>query len=178
MRLLRPVLGCGVGAAARDGRRRDRARSARDAEWLVETELELELAAELTVDLAPEIAQVTTEVEEVSEIELAASSAVALFEVAQPQERVEAVLVVEPIIPRQPRVRRARKTTPVARRTRVATPVRVASPTRVAAPVASARRYAVRYHAQLVIHAASVQDALRQAVAMGATDVLAITRQD
>jgi hypothetical protein len=45
-------------------------------------------------------------------------------------------------------------------------------------PVASPKPYAVRYQGQLVIRAASIQDALRQAVAMGATDVLAMTRQD
>ena len=43
-------------------------------------------------------------------------------------------------------------------------------------PAAPGQRYQVQYHVDRVIRATSVQDALRQVVAIGAIDVLAITR--
>jgi len=79
---------------------------------------------------------------------------------------------------RQPRRAPAPTPTPAAAtpsRTRRA-PVRRAPSTRT--PVASGQRYEVHYQVDRIIRASSVQDALRQVAAMGATDVLAITRAD
>ena len=55
-------------------------------------------------------------------------------------------------------------------------PARRATAARVAG--VSGQRYEVHYQVDRVIRAASVQDALRQLAAMGATDVLAITREN
>jgi hypothetical protein len=115
-----------------------------------ETELEL---LELAADVA-------TEVDVARPDERQESDALELVEVD------EVVVVVEPTAPREPRARRTRRTIPVATSAHVATPPE------------SAKRYAVRYQAELVIRAASLQEALRQAAAIGATDVLAISRQD
>ncbi len=55
-------------------------------------------------------------------------------------------------------------------------PARSATSARVS--TVSGQRYEVHYQVDRAIQATSIQDALRQVMAMGATDVLAITRQD
>ncbi len=62
-----------------------------------------------------------------------------------------------------------------AARTRRA-PARRTTPTR--APAVSVQRFAVEYQVERVIRATSIHDVLRQVAAMGAADVLAITRED
>jgi hypothetical protein len=142
---------------------------------LIETQLELaDLAANILAEVASDVAS-----EEVASV----TSEIGVAGIVQPEEREELeqeveVVAVEPKAPRTPRARRQRRTTTVARPAPVATRAQTVAPVSAAAPVASPRRYAVRIQAQLVIRASTIQDALRQAATMGATDVLAITRQD
>jgi hypothetical protein len=109
----------------------------------------------------------------------------------QEQERQEEAAVAPEPAParrrRQPtRARRQPRRTPAPTpvpvpvaatpaRTRRA-PARRATPTRV--PGVAGQRYEVHYQVERVIRATSLQDALQQVEAMGASDVLAITRED
>jgi hypothetical protein len=84
---------------------------------------------------------------------------------------------------RKPRARRqpAQATPPAApapakpTRARRA-PVRRATPRR--APAVTGQRFVVEYRVDRVVRAANIRDALRQANALGASDVVAITRED
>jgi hypothetical protein len=102
----------------------------------------------------------------------------------QEEEEDGTLVAPEPVPSRRPRARRTRRTAvtrtpaPVAAppaRTRRA-PARRAAPTRV--PAVSGQRFVVDYQVERVIQATSIQDALRQVADLGATDVLAITRED
>ena len=105
-------------------------------------------------------------------------------EPAEPEVIVEEIIIVEEIeeIPaasepkpaRKPRARRQPAPATPARARRA--PARRATPAR--ARVARRQAYRVEYRAERVIRATSIQDALRQAAALGAGDVLAISRED
>jgi outer membrane biosynthesis protein TonB len=84
---------------------------------------------------------------------------------------------------RNPRARRQatqptpRATPAPARPTRARrAPARLVTPRR--APAVTGQRFVVEYRVERVVGAANIRDALRQAAALGAADVVAITRED
>jgi hypothetical protein len=82
---------------------------------------------------------------------------------------------------RKPRARR--QPTPAQPAPVPAKPARArrASPRRATprrAPAVTGQRFVVEYQVEQVVRAATLQDALRQATALGAVDLVAITRQD
>ena len=118
-----------------------------------------------------------------------------LIEVVEPAETVELVVVAEsePVQPlatlelvAQPTVDVEVAPSPAAARPSKATTngsaVRTRSPRkrRVATPdaVARGRRFLVEYQVERVLHAVDIHDALRKAAVLGASDVVAITRDD
>jgi hypothetical protein len=149
----------------------------------------VEPVAPLIVEIEPELAE--PEVPDEVIVEAVIASLAEDIVLVEEQEAAEAETAADAVAPqpvkvrRQPRRARRQTRRPAAptpapvvatpARTRRA-PTRRTAPTRV--PIVSSQRYEVHYQVDRVIRAANIQDALQQVAAMGATDVLAVTRED
>src|SRR4051812_397108 len=96
------------------------------------------------------------------------------------EEVEEPPVAPEPKSARKRRPRRQRTPAPAPAPAKRAQARRRAARRAAPAPVAavSGQRFTIEYQAERVIRATSVQDALRQATAMGAVEVIGITRED
>jgi len=95
---------------------------------------------------------------------------------------VEEAPTPEPKPARQPRARRQRRTpaapTRPARARRAPARRATPRPATPSLPVASGQRFVVEYQVERVVRATDIQEVLRQLEGLGATDVIAVTRED
>jgi hypothetical protein len=103
--------------------------------------------------------------------------------VVEPQPQpIAPVITLKPRAPRKPRVMLAKLVAPVEPKPPVVVPTRprvLARKPRQPRPVTAAalRHFTISYQVERVLTAADIRDALRQATSLGASQVIAITRQ-